>query len=319
MTVGGVGRGSTRESRARAPPEVLSCHGGTAHGFVLGCDTPHVVHFLTPDTENWYLPGVIEKQQVISELGPSGVFAGLRWAHRSAALTTLENLPPAQGYKSQRTRSASLRELLVDRTDRVAQCQDYAPDPSAPQGGKDLLREELHPLLPLTDDILLPPGKVTRNNLRGSEGWHFGDWRWLCASFQYGKINQIRWQSALRQRVASQQCFDQPALFSLGDDEEDLFEAPEVDLSHTLILAQALDPITQQSQLYIGRPRLSRRGEPPWYWLYDLLGAAPEGGRAGIDRTPLAPMPTTPREVADAPVRLRPASGTPAKRSSDQG
>lgn len=258
-----------------------------------------------------------EEQQVISAFRDRGVSLALAWAHRSAARTTLDTITPALGFHTDATRSHAQRELLIDRIDRVAQCRSYAPDPHLPTVGKDLLHQELHPDEPLTDDILLPPGTVDRNNLRGSHGWRFEEWQWLCATFTYGRVNNMRWESDLRQQVAAQECPDHPTLFSPS--EEDQIETPQIDLSNTLILAQALDVTTNQSQLFLGRPRLGGRGSSPWYWLYDLLGATPEEGRVGLPRTPLAPVPTAPREVADAPMRLRPAPGSPGKRSSDQG
>lgn len=276
-----------------------------------------VVHFHADNTETWYHGVVIEEQKVVSAFRDGGVSPALTWAHRSAAHTILDTITPALGFHTDATRSLAQRELLIDRTDRVAQCRNYAPDPLLPEAGQDLLSQELHPAEPLTDDILLPPGTVVRNNIKGSQGWRFGEWQWLCATFKYDQVNKIRWESELRQQVAAQECPDYPTLFRLPTEEQ--FEALGIDLSNTLILAQALDVTTNQSQLFLGRPRLSGRSGSPWYWLYDLLGATPDGGRVGLPRAPLVPMPIAPREVADAPMRLRPAPGSPGKRSSEQG
>ncbi|WP_046469817.1 hypothetical protein [Allosalinactinospora lopnorensis] len=258
-----------------------------------------------------------EMQRVVDEFSANGLLAAIRWAHLSAARTSLANHLPREGYTTNRTRGTSLYELTVERMDRVAQCGAFQPDPSTPEDGRDLLHDGIDPDLPL-GDVLLPPGHVIRDDIRGSEGWRFGEWRWLRASFKFGEVSKIRWRGLTKQQVAAQDCVDYPALFPI-DENEKLHALFGVDLSQTLVVAQALDSTTQDSQLYIGRPRLNTDSDSSWYWLYDLLGAPPDAGRSGIDRTPTSPVPEAPREVADAPVRLRPAPTTPGKRSTDQG
>ncbi|MEU2945164.1 hypothetical protein ABZ617_03955 [Nocardiopsis alba] len=258
-----------------------------------------------------------EMQEVIEEFSAGKVLPAIRWAHLSAASTSLANHPRREGYNTNRSRGVSLYELTVDRMDRAFQCGNYQPAPAVAEGGTDLLHQGIDLKLPLAD-VLLPSGLVTRDDVRRSEGWRYGEWRWLRASFKYDQVRKIRWKSLTKQQVAAQGCEDQPPLFDFTEHEE--LRAPfDTDLARTLVVAQSLDESTGRSQLYLGRPRLGGFGESPWYWLYDLLRAGPEGGRAGVDRTPLAPTPTAPSEVADVPLRLRPTPQTPGKRLTDQG
>lgn len=254
--------------------------------------------------------------QVTGELSAAGVLTAIRWAHLSAADQTLADHSPLNGYKSGTTIGASLYELMVDRMDRVAQCGDYWSPPSAPEVGSDLLYAGLQPEPPL-EKYLLPPGIITRDDVRGSQGWRFGAWRWLRASFKYGEIHEIPWadKGITKQQVAAQHFDDDQTLFSA----EDLQITSEAELSQTLVVAQALNVTTEESQLFIGRPRFNVDGGDAWHWLHDLLDTPPAGGQRGTDRIPLSPEPSAPLEVSDIPVALRDTSESPRKRSSDRG
>ncbi|GAA3733565.1 hypothetical protein [Salinactinospora qingdaonensis] len=263
-----------------------------------------------------------EQEQVLEDLSADGVVDAITWAQRSTYRRVLADLSREAGYKNSSIGTAAY-DVMVDRLDRVCQCGPFEPDPDAPEGGSDVLYEGLH-----TDEQLerwlLPSGQVVRDDANGSQGWRSGRWRWLRASFKFDKIDEIRWptKSFTKQRVAQQPYPEEDALFSVEELEElggmtAAFSLEE--FRETLVLAHSADIITGQTQLFLGRPRWNVDGGPAWHWRHDLLGLSPEDGRGQVGDEPFAPMPTTPSEVADAPVRLRPAGSDPAKRARDHG
>lgn len=250
-----------------------------------------------------------EQQDVVVELSEAGVLPGVRWAYVSATSRTLEMYSEADGHDIPwlgNTRFTYFR----DRLDRVFACERYAV---RPQGeGTDL--DQLYAELSAEDISSMPrldPALVVRSNLNGSPGWACGSRRVLLASGAFGKLDQMPWpqKSPTKQRVARQPNPEpaQPSLFEgfaeeeVGGLEFALRAANQLDMT-TFVLAHALDALSQQKELVIGRPRLNSGGGQAWHWRHDVLSAPPADGGRRLDD---APRPTGPDSVPDAPVRIR--------------
>lgn len=250
-----------------------------------------------------------EQQDVITEFSEVGVLDGVRWAYASATARTLEMYSEADGHDAAwlgNTRFMYLR----DRLDRVFACERYAV--RSGHDGADL--DQLYAELSAPDVASMPrldAGLVVRSNLNGSPGWAYGSRRVLLASGAFGKLDQMPWpqKSATKQRVAQQPNPnpDQPSLFEGFADEEvgglelALRADRELDMA-TFVLAHALDALSQQKELVIGRPRLNSGGGQAWHWRQDVLGTPPSAGGRRVDG---APRPTGPDSVPDAHVRIR--------------
>jgi hypothetical protein len=168
-------------------------------------------------------------------------------------------------------------------------------------------------------------GTVVRDNLNGSPGWLSSGWRILLQSFGGLEIDRIPWpqKSWTKRRVANQPTPDQPMLpmevlelpMAL-DVLEDLSEQPPADRSIvTLVGAYAIDAVTEDSEFYIGRPRLNQRGGDAWHWRVRLDVDDYNGGERG--RFTATPDGSPIHTVPDAPVRLRPSATE--ERSESQG
>lgn len=249
-----------------------------------------------------------EQQDVIAELGEAGVLAGVRWAYLSATTRALDIFSEADGHDAPLL--GSIRYTLFrDRLDRVFACERYAVRSGHDDTDLDLLYDQLS-----ERDIDTMPrldaGLVHRSNLNGSPGWAIADLRFLLASCDFGKLDKLPWpqKSPTKQRVASQRDPEppQPSLFEgLVMEEigglEMLASGQKLDLT-TYVVAHTLHPLSQQIELVFGRPRLNSGGGQAWRWRQDLLGTPPADGGRRVDDTPL---PTGPKDVPDAPVRLR--------------
>jgi hypothetical protein len=252
---------------------------------------------------------VSEQQEVIAELDEAGVVPGVRWAYRSTITRSLEIYSEADGHDAAwlgNTRFTYFR----NRLDRVFGCEQYAVHSGDEDADLDLLYAELSE----HDTKTMPrlaPGLVRRSNLNGSPGWAHGQRRFLLASSVFGKLDQMPWpqKSPTKQRVARQRNPEppQPSLFEgfaaeeIGGLETALTAASELDMV-TFVVAHSLDPLSQQVELVLGRPRLNFGGGHAWYWRQSLLGTPPaDGGRRQSD----TPLPTGPKTVPDATVRLR--------------
>jgi hypothetical protein len=252
---------------------------------------------------------VNEQQGVIADLDGAGVLAGVRWAYLSATARSLETYSEADGHDAAwlgNTRFTYFR----NRLDRVFACERYAVDSGDGDADLDLLYAELS-----EQDVdtmpRLEPGKVRRSNLNGSPGWAYENRRFLLASGEFGKLDQMPWprKSHTKQQVARQLSPEppQPSLFEafaqeeLGGIEAALAAERELDMV-TLVVAHSLDPVSQQAELALGRPRLNSGGGQAWHWFHNLLDMpATDGGRRSGDALP----PTGPDTAPDAPVRLR--------------
>ncbi|HWO69122.1 MAG TPA: hypothetical protein VNO31_54755 [Umezawaea sp.] len=256
-----------------------------------------------------------EQREVIAALGNAGVLDAVRWAYRSAASRSLDTYNEPDGHDH--TLLGMLRfTLFRDRLDRVFATRRYSV-----QSGDGLIALDLvYDQLP-EDDVatmpLLEAGLVRRADLEQSPGWAFGRWRFLLAAGEFGKLDELPWpqRSHTKQRVASRRNpeIDQPTLFDVLTPEErgglnalvEAYEgADELDLE-TFVVAHSLDPIGQQGELILGRPKLNHGGGPAWHWSEDLLTTPPS--RGGV-RPEFTPMPTGPNTVPDARVQLRPES-----------
>ena len=228
-----------------------------------------------------------EREQVVSLLEHAGVLAAIRWAHRSAYGEVWRDFNP-QGGLGQRWVGSTAYDLLIDRQNRVFQLGDFAVQPGEGHVGRDVLAAGI-----LDSDFQskpeIEPGAVLRADLNQSRGWRFGDWRWLMASFEYGRIDQIRWpqRSETKGRVARQPSNgDDDGLFSWADmpgfpSLESLEDAERL-LRRTLVLAHAMDLETGETQLFLGRSRWNFDKGDPWVWKHDL-SVPPAAGRASLD------------------------------------
>lgn len=258
------------------------------------------------------LAAVTEQQDVIAEFGGAGVLGGARWAYVSATTRALETYSEDDGHDAAWLGNTRFT-LFRNRLDRVFACERYAVSSGDADADLDLLYAELS-----DQDIdsmpRLDPGLVRRSNLNGSPGWAYGQRRFLLASSEFGKLDELPWpqKSPTKQRVARQHnpSPSQPSLFDGLALEEiaglEAIEAEEdLDLA-TFVIGHSLDSLSGQVELAFGRPRLNSGGGQAWHWRQDLLGTPPAGGTR---RTDGAPLPAGPNSVPDAPVRLRrPAS-----------
>ena len=251
---------------------------------------------------------VSEQRDVIAELGNAGVLGGVRWAYLSATGRALDTYSEPDGHDA--ALLGSIRYTLFrDRLDRVFACERYAVRSGNEDADLDLLYDQLSEQdvdsMPRLDAEL-----VRRCDLNGSPGWAYADLRFLLASGEFGRLDRLPWpqKSPTKRRVASQLDPEppQPALFEEWELEEAgglamLATGQELDL-RTYVVAHTLDPLSQQIELFLGRPQLNSGGGQAWSWRQNLLGTPPaDGGRRGGD----APLPFGPDTVPDAPVRLR--------------
>lgn len=262
-----------------------------------------------------------EQQDIIAHLGAPGILAGVSWAYRSATDRTLDTYSEADGH-DEAWFGNTRHTLFRNRLDRVFACDRYAISSGNRSTDLDMLYAELsdRDIATMPD---LEPNLVRRSDLNGSPGWAYEHYRFLLASCAVGKLDQLPWpqKSPTKQRVAHQRnpAPPQPSLFDWMPDEEIsglraiVAEEQALDLT-TFIVAHSLDPLTEDKELVLGRPRFNFGGGPAWHWRKDLLSLPPFGGGRRIDDTPL---PSGPSTVPDAPVRLRRADEKqPGRRAS---
>lgn len=266
-----------------------------------------------------------EQQEIISELGELGILGGIRWAYLSATARSLEAHSEDGAFDDAGWLGTTRYTLFWDRLDRVFACERYALSSGDEHSDLDLLYARLS-----DKDIRtmpqLDPSLVDRSNLNGSPGWAHRDYRFLLASSQFGKLDELPWpqKSPAKQQVASQPDPDpaQRSLFEGAVDEElsvlEAAMAAESDLDMTtFVVAHSLDALTGNSELVFGRPRLNSGGGRAWHWREDLLSIPPAGGSFRTDNRPL---PIGPDGTPDAPVRLRRDTDTqpPTQSSGEQ-
>lgn len=251
-----------------------------------------------------------EREDALSDLGDAGVLDGLRWAWASAQRQTLRTYEPADGH-DQGWVGYNAFKVFMDRLDRVFSCGRYAVLPDADPGdGADVVAEGL-----TSDEFsLMPrlaPDLVERDPLNGSPGWRYAEWRILLQSFGGLDVDHIPWsqKSQTKQLVASQSNPDQLMLPSEEVMALDVlanlpqYAAPDTPVV-TLVGAYAIDVLTNDSMLYLGRPSPAGSGGAAWYWRTLLNGDGYEGGRTGSLRPNLPEDPSS-QPVEDADVRLR--------------
>lgn len=238
----------------------------------------------------------------------------MRWAYLSATGRALEIYSEPDGHDHALLGNIRFT-YFRDRLDRVFACEHYSVRPGQDAADLDLLYAELS-----TSDIEgmphVAPDLVRRSNLNGSPGWALGNWRFLLAAFDFGKLHELPWpqRSPTKQQVAGQRApeLPQPSLFEDFAPEEIGGLRAAVSAEHgldltTFVVAHSLDPLSGQTELVLGRPRLNSGGGEAWHWCQDLLPAAPpDGGGRRVDETPL---PAGPDPVPDADVRLRQRGG----------
>ncbi|MGV9834308.1 hypothetical protein ACWDUL_08945 [Nocardia niigatensis] len=265
-----------------------------------------------------------EQQEIISELGEAGVLDGIRWAYRSATAQVLETRAEDNAYEEASFVGNARHALFKDRLDRVFACGRYVSTSGDGHADLDLLFAQLSQ----TDYQTMPrldPDLVDRRNMNGSPGWVHQGRRFLLASADFGKLDELPWprKSPTKQRVASQRDPDphQPSLFE-GDANEELSLleaaiAAEFDLDMTtFVVGHSLDALSGKSELVFGRSIFNAGGGKAWRWHEDLLTIPPFSGGFWTDTRPL---PIGPDGTPDAPVRLRRDADTlPPRHSSGE-
>ncbi|GEM31494.1 hypothetical protein NN3_25010 [Nocardia neocaledoniensis NBRC 108232] len=251
-----------------------------------------------------------EQQDVIAELGNAGVLAGIRWAYQSATARLLTTSADDAAFDDPGWVGTSRFKLFTDRLDRVFACKRYSVNGGDPDAALDLLYAQL-PSNEIESMPRLDPGVVVRNNLNLSNGWSFGDKRFLLAAAGFGKLRELPWsqKSPTKQKVASQpdaypdqgSLFDGDADTELSTLEAQLKESQKLDMT-TFVVGHSIDMVSGDIELGFGRPRLNSAGGDTWLWLENLLKLPPvSGGRRGDT----GPGPTGLDVEPDAPVRLR--------------
>ncbi|WP_026361273.1 hypothetical protein [Amycolatopsis nigrescens] len=248
-----------------------------------------------------------ERERVLGLLGEAGVLAGIRWSQRSAYAQVRQDFNPDGGH-DQGWIGYTAHKYLINRQDRVFQCERYGVPAGEGDVGRDVLAAGI-----LDRDFksmpMLESGTVVRQDLNHSPGWLFGEWRWLMASFEFGQSDKIRWpwKSETKGMVARQ---------PYADDEEGLFRLPglppledladrERVLRNTLVLAHAMDPDSGETELYLGRSRWNFDKGDAWAWKVELLSRPPDSGRRGARPQPVDPTTPHDDDIADAEVRVR--------------
>ncbi|MFB9929983.1 hypothetical protein ACFORO_32885 [Amycolatopsis halotolerans] len=260
-----------------------------------------------------------ERDQVLRLLGDAGVLEGIRWAQGSAYRQVQQDFNPAGGH-DQGWIGYNAYKYLLNRLDRVFQCEQYMAPDGEESVGRDVLADGM-----IGRDYqtmrLLPPDAVNRRDLNNSPGWMAEGWRWLLSSYKFGQVDKIRWseKSETKATVARQPhgcddggLFPMTAIPALA-----LPENPtdrEREMRQTLVLAHAMDPDTLEFELFLGRSRWNADGGSAWVWKQNMLDLPPELGNRGSRLQPLDP--TTPRGdvVADVELRVRRSArdgGTP--------
>ncbi|HTU75351.1 MAG TPA: hypothetical protein VMG38_17700 [Trebonia sp.] len=247
-----------------------------------------------------------EHAEVIEALREAGVLVAIRWAYESAVRRALETYSPEDGHDT--AWLGNTRYVLFrDRLDRALRCGRYAmPDGDATDHPDGLFAE-----LSEQDSSTLPHvknGTVVRHDLHGSPGWACGAGRFLIASADFGFVRTLPWayKSRTKRIVAMQKppVMDfEDVLFGLHEvlpagphglagsapgslglagsalDPRKLHDLP------TFVVAHSLEPISGQTELILGRPRMNAAGGPAWYWLEDLSAVdLPATGRAPLAR-----------------------------------
>ncbi|AGB26819.1 hypothetical protein Mycsm_06700 (plasmid) [Mycobacterium sp. JS623] len=259
-----------------------------------------------------------EQERIIQLMRTSAVIDAIRWAFTSAKARTLEDYSEDAGYDAAWLGSTRFA-LFRDRLDRVFSCGRYEVRRGAePTAGLDLVHAEL-----TKQDVeampVLPHDRVRRADLNKSPGWALAETRLLLASSAFGDVDHIPWpqKSRTKQLVAKQGATEPaPSLFDeLPEDEvgglAEALAEKELDLD-TYVVAHSLDPVSEQAELVLGRPRSNDGGGTAWHWRENLLGQPPSGG----NRQSLPQPPSPPDSEPDAVVRLRIAPKTQSPRSA---
>ena len=266
-----------------------------------------------------------EQDDALDQLRATRVLDGLRWAHRAAYRQVMDSYDPETGH-TQAWVGMSAYVILQDRLDRVFSCARYAVDTEDPDAGRDLL---LAGILQHEFDTMpvIPPGTVVRADLNGSPGWQCGPWRWLLTGARFGRIDNIPWpqKRSTKQRVAQQPSPEELTLFSLPeadsgrpDDALDELIRLAQESTKILILAHSVDRHTGSTELFLGRPRFNEGGGYAWHWKVNLRSLPPSPPWTGRVPGPAQPCDPGTGPVADAPVRLRPASTEGASEGTDR-
>jgi hypothetical protein len=251
-----------------------------------------------------------EQERVLENLRKRGVLDGIAWAHGSAYRQVRQDYNPAGGH-NQAWIGYNAHIYLLDRLDRIFQCGGYAIPPGADSLGRDVLADGIADR-DFQSRPLLPPGTVIRRDLNGSPGWLASGWRWLLASYEFGQVSKIRWseRSETKQLVARQPHGEEDGgLFPLsalpGLPPWEGLPDEERELRRTLVLAHAMDPITAEFELFLGRIRWNIDGGDAWAWRIDLTAQSPSLGDRSVAHRPVHAFVSSGDNVEDAEVRVR--------------
>jgi len=259
---------------------------------------------------------MITQEAALDALKTDDIARGISWAFQSACDQALEDFARGTGYTAL-SAGVGRYDLLADRLDRVFSCGDYEVAEGMEFAGLDVLYEGLSPQARLTMPIV-KAGRMIRSNLRGSNGWRVGGFRFITHSYPLGEVAQIDWtQSSKTLQSVSRQApsaFVPLTLLDLilnQEQREDLAAqdaVPAVDMP-TLVLVHALDRNTSDRELAIGHSRYNDDALEPWHWCESLLSPLePELNSRSIPRVVKPPI-----DAPDVAVKLR-TSGAAEKK-----
>ena len=254
---------------------------------------------------------VITRDAALATLSSNSVAQSIAWAFSSACDRALEDFARGTGYTAL-SAGVGRYDLLADRLDRVFSCGEYEVAEGMESVGLDVLYEGLTEHAIQTMPVV-KAGTVVRANLRGSNGWSLGGFRFITHSFHVGEIARIDWTQASKtlQAVSRQEPAGGPPMNLLDmmldeNQREDLAAQdalPFVGLP-TLVLVHALDRDTSERELAVGHSRYNDDLGGPWHWHENLL----DGPTPGESVRPAPNAPTSDRDEPDVAVRLRPSA-----------
>lgn len=252
-----------------------------------------------------------QSADVLAVLEGARVLDLFDWVGRTVYERVFQEYEEETGH-TQTTVGTMAHGYLIDRIDRATGCGRFKlPAGSPAEEGVDLVRagisDEAFETMPRIE-----PGVVARSNCNGSAGWACGEIRWLLQSHEFGRVDRIEWKSPTKQGIAARPFADDPnALF---DYTELGMEEPDAKFTGTtLVLAHAFNRQTGAYEMHLGRSRKSASREGgPWYWRHCIASGGPGAASLSkIDWGPVLPGTAASVDVADMPVRLRPAAASP--------
>src|SRR4051794_23150653 len=114
---------------------------------------------------------MVEREQVLQDLGEAGVLDVMKWAAKWANDTAWSDYDPDKGH-NRTVLGVLAHSILMDRLDRATRCKKYAVD--SPDDDADNLDVLFAKLLPVERESMpIAPDGVARADYRGSPAWRF--------------------------------------------------------------------------------------------------------------------------------------------------